>query len=151
VDLLALDIDAARAGRIEENARRLGLAADVRAADCRAVEEWWDGRPFDAILADVPCSASGVVRRHPDIKSLRRESDVRRFAHAQSAILDALWPLLRSGGRLLYATCSLFTEENTGQIDAFLARWADARRVGQEQWLPDDGHDGFYYALLQKA
>jgi 16S rRNA (cytosine967-C5)-methyltransferase len=151
VDLLALDIDAARLERIEENLKRLGLAAEVRAADCLAVEEWWDKRPFDAILADVPCSASGVVRRHPDVKSLRRESDIRRFARAQSAILDALWPLLQSGGRLLYATCSVFTEENTGQIDAFLARWANARRVGQEQWLPDDAHDGFYYALLQKA
>jgi 16S rRNA (cytosine967-C5)-methyltransferase len=151
VDLLALDIDAARLGRIEENLKRLGLAAQVRAADCLAVEKWWDGRPFDAILADVPCSASGVARRRPDIKSLRRESDIRKFARAQSAILDALWPSLKPGGKMLYATCSVFVEENTAQIDAFLARRADARRIVQEQWLPGDEHDGFYYALLQKA
>jgi 16S rRNA (cytosine967-C5)-methyltransferase len=150
LDLLALDIDAARAKRIAENLTRLGLTADVRVADCLAAEKWWNGRPFDAILADVPCSASGVARRHPDIKILRRESDVRGFARAQSAILDALWPLLASGGKLLYATCSVFTEENRGQIDAFLARWADARRIGQEQWLPNEANDGFYYALLRK-
>ena len=150
-DVLALDIDAARTRRIEDNLKRLGLAAEVHAADCRAVERWWDGRPFDAILADVPCSASGVVRRHPDIKTLRRESDIRKLVHAQSAILDALWPLLKPGGKLLYATCSVFVEENAAQIDAFLVRQTDARRVGQEHWLPNDGHDGFYYALLQKA
>ena len=99
----------------------------------------------------MPCSASGVVRRHPDIKTLRRESDIRKLVHAQSAILDALWPLLKPGGKLLYATCSVFVEENAGQIDAFLVRQTDARRVGQEHWLPNDGHDGFYYALLRKA
>jgi 16S rRNA (cytosine967-C5)-methyltransferase len=150
-DLLALDIDAARLGRIAENLQRLGLQAEVRAGDCLAVERWWDGRPFDAILADVPCSASGVARRRPDIKSLRRESDIRKFARAQSAILDALWPLLKPGGKMLYATCSVFVEENTAQTDAFLARRADARRIVQEQWLPGEEHDGFYYALLQKA
>jgi 16S rRNA (cytosine967-C5)-methyltransferase len=150
-DLLALDIDDTRARRIEDNLKRLRLAAEVRVADCLAVETWWDARPFDAILVDAPCSASGVARRHPDLKTLRRESDVRKFARAQSAILDALWPLLKSGGRFLYATCSVFAEENAGQTDAFLARWKDARRVAQEQWLPDDAHDGFYYALLGKA
>jgi 16S rRNA (cytosine967-C5)-methyltransferase len=151
VKLLALDIDAARARRIEDTLKRLRLSATVRVADCLAVETWWDARPFDAILADVPCSASGVARRHPDLKTLRRESDVRKFSRAQSAILDALWPLLKSGGRLLYATCSVFAEENAGQVDAFLARWQDARRLGQEQWLPGDANDGFYYALLGKA
>jgi 16S rRNA (cytosine967-C5)-methyltransferase len=151
VDLLALDIDAARARRIEDNLKRLRLAAKVRAADCLAVETWWDARPFDAILADAPCSASGVARRHPDLKTLRRESDVRKFARTQSAMLDALWPLLKPGGKFLYATCSVFAEENAGQIDAFLARWRDARRICQEQWLPDDANDGFYYALLRKA
>jgi 16S rRNA (cytosine967-C5)-methyltransferase len=150
-DVLALDIDAARVLRIEDNLKRLGLTASVRAVDCLAVKEWWDGRPFDAILADAPCSASGVASRHPDIKTLRRESDIRKLAHTQSAILDALWPLLESGGKMLYATCSVFVEENTAQIDAFLVRWPDARRIGQEQWLPNDQHDGFYYALLQKA
>lgn len=151
VDVLALDIDAARTRRIEDNLRRLGLAARVKAADCLAVGQWWDGRPFDAILADVPCSASGVVRRHPDIKALRRESDIRRLVHTQAAILDALWPLLKPGGKLLYATCSVFVEENAAQIDAFLVRRPDARRLVEEQWLPDRKNDGFYYALLRKA
>ena len=151
VDLLALDVDAARTRRIDENLQRLGLSATVLAADCSAVERWWDGRPFDAILADVPCSASGVLRRHPDIKTLRRESDIRRFAHTQAAILDALWPLLKPGGKLLYATCSVFPEENSAQIDAFLVRQAGVVRVHQEQLLPRQENDGFYYALLQKA
>jgi 16S rRNA (cytosine967-C5)-methyltransferase len=150
-EVLALDIGDTRARRIEDNLKRLGLKADVRVADCRAAESWWDRRPFDAILADVPCSASGVARRRPDIKTLRRESDIRQFARTQSAILDALWPLLKPGGRLLYATCSVFAEENAGQIDAFLVRWADARRASEERWLPDREHDGFYYALLRKV
>lgn len=151
LDLLALDIDAARTQRIEENLQRLGLRATVRVADCSAVDRWWDGRLFDAILADVPCSASGVVRRHPDIKWLRREGDIRRFAQTQTAILDALWPLLKPGGKLLYATCSVFPEENGAQIDAFLVRQPDAGRLHEEQLLPLEEHDGFYYALLRKA
>ena len=150
IDLVALDIDALRTRRIEDNLQRLGLCARVGVADCRAVERWWDGRRFDAILANVPCSGSGVARRHPDIKTLRRESDIRAFARTQAAILDALWPLLAPGGRLLYATCSIFAEENAGQIDAFCARAADARRVLDEAWLPEPDHDGFYYALLEK-
>jgi 16S rRNA (cytosine967-C5)-methyltransferase len=151
LELLALDIDAVRTRRIEENLQRLGLSASVRVADCSAVDQWWDGRLFDAILADVPCSASGVVRRHPDIKWLRREGDIRRFAQTQTVILDALWPLLKPGGKLLYATCSVFPEENGGQIDAFLVRQPDAERLQEEQLLPLEEHDGFYYALLQKA
>ena len=99
----------------------------------------------------MPCSASGVVRRHPDIKLLRRESDIRRFAQTQAAILDALWATLKPGGRLLYATCSVFTEENAGQIDAFLVRQPGVTRVCEEQLLPCPENDGFYYALLQKA
>ena len=150
LDLLALDIDAGRTRRIEENLQRLNLQATVTVADCGDVRRWWDGRPFDAILADVPCSASGVVRRHPDIKHLRRESDIRRFAHTQAALLDALWPLLKIGGRLLYATCSVFPEENSAQIDAFLVRQSGACRLHEEQLLPQDENDGFYYALLQK-
>ena len=149
-DLLALDIDAKRARRIEENLQRLNLSASVKVADCSEVASWWDGRQFDAILADVPCSGSGVVRRHPDIKSLRRESDIRRFAHTQSAILDALWPLLKIGGKLLYVTCSVFPEENSAQVDAFLVRQPGAKRLHEEQLLPQDENDGFYYALLQK-
>jgi len=151
LDLLALDIDAGRARRIDENLQRLRLKAEVKVADCQVVNEWWDGRPFDAILADVPCSASGVVRRHPDIKHLRRESDIRRLAHVQAAILDTLWPLLKPGGKLLYATCSVFPEENSGQIDAFRVRQKGVERLLEEQLLPSDDNDGFYYALLQKA
>ena len=150
LDLLALDIDAGRTRRIEENLHRLNLQATVTVADCSDVQRWWDGRPFDAILADVPCSASGVVRRHPDIKHLRRESDIRRFAHTQADLLDALWPLLKIGGKLLYATCSVFPEENSAQIDAFLVRQPGACRLHEEQLLPQDENDGFYYALLQK-
>ena len=151
IDLLALDIDVVRAQRIEDNLRRLNLSATIRIGDAAKPSGWWDGRPFDAILADVPCSASGVVRRHPDIKWLRRESDVRKFASTQAGILDALWPLLNRGGHLLYATCSVFVEENDAQIDAFLVRQPDARRVSEEQWLPGVDNDGFYYALLVKA
>ncbi len=151
LDLLALDIDAGRTKRIEDNLQRLGLIATVKVADCNAVKDWWDGRPFDAILADVPCSASGVVRRHPDIKHLRRESDIRRFAHTQAAMLDTLWPLLKPGGKLLYATCSVFQEENSAQIDAFLVRQHGVERLMDEQLLPSDENDGFYYALLRKA
>ncbi len=150
IDLVAIDVDAFRTKRIDENLERLGLKAEVKVADCAQTELWWDGKPFDAILADVPCSASGVVRRHPDIKLLRRESDILRFAKKQSAILDALWSLLKPGGRLLYATCSIFPEENAGQIDAFLVRQPDAARLVEEKWLPQEDHDGFYYALLRK-
>ena len=151
LDLLALDIDAARICRIEENLKRLGLSAKVKTADCTQPESWWDGRLFDSILADVPCSASGVVKRHPDIKTLRRESDIRRFAHMQTKILDVLWPLLKPGGKLLYATCSVFVEENTAQIDAFLFRQTNAQRMIEEQWLMQDENDGFFYSLLRKT
>lgn len=155
VELTALEVDPARSRRIVENLGRLGLSADVRCADCRDVEKWWDGRPFDRILADVPCSASGVARRHPDIKWLRRPEDIARFAAQQAEILDALWPTLAPGGRLLYVTCSIFHDENGAQIESFCRRHADARRVpidGQSdgQLLPDAEHDGFYYALLEK-
>lgn len=150
LDLLALDLKPARCRRIEATLERLGLAAQVRVADCARPDAWWDGNPFDAILADVPCSASGVVRRHPDAKWLRRDADVAGFAAAQGRILEALWRLLKPGGKLLYATCSVFPEENQGQLTAFLARHASARRGHEEQWLPSDDHDGFYYCLLEK-
>ncbi|HET7775279.1 MAG TPA: 16S rRNA (cytosine(967)-C(5))-methyltransferase RsmB [Azospira sp.] len=154
-DLLALDSDPERCRRVQENLSRLQLQARVVAADARRPDTWWDGRPFDRILADVPCSASGVVRRHPDSKWLRRDSDIAQFARVQRQILEALWPTLAPGGRLLYATCSVFPEENGGQIKAFLARHEDARRypidgAPELQLLPDDEHDGFYYALLEK-
>jgi 16S rRNA (cytosine967-C5)-methyltransferase len=125
--------------------------AKVRVADCRRVRDWWDGRPFDRILADVPCTASGVVRRHPDSKWLRREEDIARFARMQREILDALWPTLAAGGKLLYATCSVFPEENREQLAAFLASVPQAALLTEEQLLPQGDHDGFYYALLQKT
>jgi 16S rRNA (cytosine967-C5)-methyltransferase len=155
IDLVALDADARRAVRISENLFRLGLLARVQPADCRDIDAWWDGREFDRILADVPCTASGVVRRHPDAKWLRREKDIAQFARTQGEILDALWRVLAPGGKLLYATCSLFPEENGRQVAAFAARQEDCMRLpvagAQElQLLPNEEHDGFYYALLEK-
>ncbi|MGE5387220.1 MAG: 16S rRNA (cytosine(967)-C(5))-methyltransferase RsmB [Betaproteobacteria bacterium] len=150
VDLLALDLKPARCRRIEENLSRLKLRATVRAADCSRPATWWDDNPFDAVLADVPCTASGVVRRHPDAKWLRREEDIASFARSQSAILDALWQVVRPGGKLLYATCSVFPEENGRQIDRFIARAGDAARCNEEHLLPDLEHDGFYYCLVKK-
>lgn len=150
LDLLALDIATARCRKIDSTLERLGLAATVRRADSSQPDTWWDGVAFDAILADVPCSASGVVRRHPDAKWLRRETDIAGFAAVQARLLDALWPLLKPGGRLLYATCSLFPEENGDQITRFLVRQSDARCTHQEQLLPCSDHDGFFYALLHK-
>lgn len=158
VDLTAVDSDAGRLERVRENLDRLDLAATLVAGDAAKPETWWDGRPFDRVLADVPCSASGVVRRHPDIKWLRREADIAGFARQQGEILAALWRVLASGGKLLYATCSVFAEENQQQIDAFLQRHPDARllplddpALRQGQLLPDDRHDGFFYALLAKG
>jgi 16S rRNA (cytosine967-C5)-methyltransferase len=161
VDLLALDSDAARLERVRGNLERVGLEAHIVHGDACQPQAWWDGRPFDRILADVPCSASGVVRRHPDIKWLRRPSDVARFAQTQGRMLDALWRLLASGGKLLYATCSVFHEENHTQLEKFLERQHDACQLSLTgadlhqfqppgQLLPDERHDGFFYALLQK-
>ncbi len=158
MDLTALDSDGERLERVRENLDRLGLQAGLAVGDAARPEQWWDGRPFDRILADVPCSASGVVRRHPDIKWLRREEDIAAFAAGQAAILSALWRTLASGGKLLYATCSVFAEENQRQVAAFLQRQPDARllplndsTLDDGQLLPDDRHDGFYYALLGKG
>ena len=153
LDLLALDLKAARCRRVEEGLGRLHLKARVRVADCIQLDSWWDGSLFDAVLADVPCTASGVVRRNPDAKWLRREADIASFARTQARILDALWHVVRPGGKLLYATCSLFPEENTQQIQRFLASGAaqgEATICHEEQLLPDAGHDGFYYCLLEK-
>ena len=155
LQLLALELDPVRARRIEHNLTRLGLHAEVKVADCRDRAKWWDGRPFDRILADVPCSASGVVRRHPDIKWLRRDTDIVQFAAQQAQILDALWHALAVGGTMLYVTCSVFEEENAGQIGRFCARHPDAERLSIQgrpdfQLLPNAEHDGFYYALLRK-
>jgi 16S rRNA (cytosine967-C5)-methyltransferase len=165
LDLTAIDIDAQRLGRIAENLERLGLAARLVAGDAGDPGGWWNGVPFDRILADVPCTASGVVRRHPDVKWLRRESDVAGFVAQQQRLLDQSWAMLACGGRLLYSTCSIFRAENAEQVDAFLVRHPDAVRVQLElpgalactdgQLLPAEGpaehnHDGFFYALLQK-
>ena len=168
VDLVALDSDMERLLRVEENLERLRLdrtRVQVVQGDAGAPQGWWDGRPFDRILADVPCTAAGVVRRHPDIKWLRREPDIESFGRQQARILDALWACLASGGALLYATCSVFEAENEAQIAAFLSRHSDAlretltfapesaRRGAQLlPSLPGAGHnqDGYFYALLRK-
>ena len=156
VSLTALDLDASRCTLVQNNLQRLGLSANVRAADCCVPESWWDGVAYDRILADVPCTASGVARRHPDIKWLRRESDIAACAVRQARILDALWRLLTPGGKLLYATCSVFPEENNAVVEAFLERARTARRLpgpglGRMPLLPDAEHDGFYFALLEKS
>jgi len=166
VDLTAIDLDAHRLERVGENLARLGLSARLVAGDASDRAAWWNGVPFDRILLDAPCTASGVVRRHPDAKWLRRESDVAAFIEQQRRLLDALWPTLAQGGRLLYSTCSIFRAENAEQIEAFVARHPDASRVPLDlphslaavdgQLLPADvgaehNHDGFFYALLQKS
>jgi 16S rRNA (cytosine967-C5)-methyltransferase len=157
VDLTALDVDAGRLARVRENLDRLGVHARLVEGDALQPGAWSNGRPFERILADVPCSASGVVRRNPDIKWLRRPEDIARFAAQQAAMLESLWRLLVSGGTLLYATCSIFHEENDGQVRAFLARHpGDAERcplaepLSDGPLLPDAEHDGFFYALLRK-
>jgi 16S rRNA (cytosine967-C5)-methyltransferase len=168
LDVLALDSDAVRLKRVQETLSRLGLSAHMLAADAREPTAWWDGRPFDAILLDAPCSASGIVRRHPDVRWLRRASDIPTLARTQAQLLDALWPLLRPGGRLLYCTCSVFKAEGQAVIDAFLQRESAASLAPQPASpghllpLPDNEGNGaapgsgaspdfFFYALLAKA
>jgi 16S rRNA (cytosine967-C5)-methyltransferase len=169
LDITALDSDEARLSRVRDNLARLRLASDrVRTVvgDAGDPSGWWDGRPFDRILADVPCTASGIVRRHPDGKWLRRKTDIAAFAEQQRRILAGLWPLLAPGGLLLYATCSVFASENELQIMDFLTTNEGALRESISfspdcaheggQLLPSGngaGHnqDGFFYALLRKA
>jgi len=160
VELLALDHHKTRCQRIQENLNRLQLSAILHTADAARPETWWDGKPFDRILLDAPCSASGVIRRHPDIKLLRKRNDIKALIQTQQQLLKKLWPLLKPGGILLYATCSLLPQENTQVIERFLshqqdakmlpitAAWGKATSVGR-QILPDD-MDGFYYAKLAK-
>lgn len=161
LDLLALDKDAQRLAQVDANLGRLGLGATTRAADAGRPGEWWDGRPFDRILLDAPCTASGVVRRHPDGKWLKRAEDMQQLAGEQERLLDALWPLLKPGGKMLYATCSLFPGENQERISAFLAGHGDARvdplsvpgaweDAPTRQLLPGSETDGFFYARLLK-
>lgn len=156
VRLLALDRDAQRLSKVQRNLARLRLQADVRAADAGTPEPWWDGERFDRILLDAPCTASGVVRRHPDSKWLRRPEDIAQLAREQARLLDALWQTLAPGGKLLYVTCSLFPAETHLQVEAFLADHKEATRLPLRdfpepsgQLLPDARHDGFFYALLQ--
>jgi 16S rRNA (cytosine967-C5)-methyltransferase len=173
--VLALDRDAARLESVSTNLGRLGLKADLRAADAADLPSWWDGRPFDRVLLDAPCTASGVIRRHPDGKWLKRAGDLAGLARVQANLLDALWRTLRPGGKLLYATCSVFAEENQRQTASFLTSHPDAEllpidlpastpaspactfidvpamRARNGQILPGPRHDGFFYACLAKA
>lgn len=159
IELVAVDADGERARRISENLSRLGLRAKIVVADCREPEAFWEGKPFDRILLDAPCSASGVVRRHPDIKWLRRRTDLAGFGRTQAQLLDALWRVLAPDGKLLYATCSVFPEENGVQVREFLLRRPGAEMLplpefpgwdDDGQILPSAVSDGFYYALLKK-
>jgi 16S rRNA (cytosine967-C5)-methyltransferase len=165
-ELLAIDINAARLPAIAQNLQRLGLEGpnlQLRHGDAGDLIGWWDGRGFDAILLDAPCSATGIIRRQPDIKWHRQASDIAALCALQSRLLDALWTALRPGGRLLYSTCSVLKDENERQVEAFLARTAEARPVplddrygafsghGRQRFPGQDGMDGFYYALLTKA
>lgn len=163
VTLTALDNDAMRLKRVEDNLKRLNKSATLLLGDASEPNTWWNGQQFDRILADVPCSATGVTRRHPDIKWLRRNEDLASFARQQAKMLDALWPLVAPNGKLLYATCSVFPIENAASAEAFALRHPDAKRLdlpvqalphGQSidgQLLPTAEHDGFYYALFSKS
>ncbi|MEQ7920936.1 16S rRNA (cytosine(967)-C(5))-methyltransferase RsmB [Xanthomonas sp. WHRI 1810A] len=165
--VVAVDLEAKRMVRVQENLNRLGLSAELIAADARATDHWWDGKPFDRILLDAPCSATGVIRRHPDIKLTRQADDIPALATLQGELLDALWPTLQVGGILLYATCSTLPAENSEVIAAFLARTSGARELdiagqngnpppglkqphGRQLLAQQGGHDGFYYAKLIK-
>jgi 16S rRNA (cytosine967-C5)-methyltransferase len=166
LDVTALDVDGVRLQRVQQNLQRLHLQATLACADARAPDRWWDGTPFHAVLLDAPCSASGVVRRHPDVRWLRRAQDVATLARTQAELLDALWPLVAPGGVLLYVTCSIFRVEGQQQIDAFLQRHGaqgaslDGAGPGHLLPLPDNGPDqsapapvvgdGFFYASIRK-
>lgn len=165
IDVTALDVDLVRCERIHQTLQRLGLQARVVAADAADVPGWWDGQLFDAILLDAPCSASGIVRRHPDIRWLRRATDIAQLASLQARLLQHLWPLLKPGGRLLYCTCSVFRAEGDEQVAAFLADNGTAKMLASPGHLlptpisksgeptdnPGNDHDGFFYALLEKT
>jgi 16S rRNA (cytosine967-C5)-methyltransferase len=155
IELVAVDKDEARLQRVRDNLARINLKAQIVCGDAGTPADWWDGKLFHRILADVPCSASGVVRRHPDIKWLRRAVDIESFAKQQAHILEALWALLAVEGKLLYATCSIFARENQQVVDAFLAHHPEATQlvidsIPNGQLLPNEAHDGFFYAVLQK-
>ena len=160
-DLLALDIEARRSTLTEQTLTRCQLEAAVKTADARALDQWWDGQPYDRILLDAPCSGTGVIRRHPDIKWLRRAKDIAQLASQQAELLRALWPCLKPGGQLLYATCSVLSAEGDEVIAGFLAEHADAqalpiafdaasRSLHGLRFAPGGAFDGFYYSLLQR-
>jgi len=162
--VIALELNPARIARIHANLQRLGVQAEVLTGDAGDPAAWWDGQAFDAILLDAPCTASGIVRRHPDVRWLRRESDIAQLADSQQRLLEALWPLLRAGGRMLYCTCSVFAQEGPQQVQAFLDRHRDAHALPADgslwPWPLEPGaavldnaaydHDGFFYGLLEK-
>ena len=162
--VLALDVDPVRCERIQQNLDRLKVKAQIVAADAAKPAEWWDGQSFDGILLDAPCTASGIGRRHPDVRWLRRESDVAQLAAIQAKLLKALWPLVKPGGRLLYCTCSVFKAEGESQIQTFVQHNTDAQILPSPGYLTPSSatsetslrdnvmgeHDGFYYALLEK-
>ena len=162
-EVVAIEKEPHRFKKLEGTLKRLGLSATLIQNDARAVDDWWDKQLFDRILIDAPCSASGVIRRHPDIKYLRTAEDVRNITVLQAEILDALWPLLSKGGKLLYITCSVFKAENDAQIAAFTnkhndaysipiqANWGMATEYGRQILPGDNAMDGFYYAQLQKT
>jgi 16S rRNA (cytosine967-C5)-methyltransferase len=163
--LLAVELDERRMQRVAENLARLKLEsrAELLVADARHTEQWWHGKKFDRILIDAPCSASGVIRRHPDIKSLRRESDIAPLVELQAEILAAAWPMLESGGELLYVTCSVFKQENQNQIQHFIslntdateikidADWGEVCEYGRQLFPGSQAADGFYFCRLQKT
>lgn len=162
LEMLALDHDPARLARVHENLQRLGLNAEVRAADAGDPAQWWDGQPFQRILLDAPCSGSGVIRRHPDIKLLRRDSDLATLGETQLHLLEQLWHTLAPRGRLVYATCSVFPQENHRIITRFMRGRDDVRLVpihadwgidtgaGRQLFPAAEGPDGFFYAILEK-
>ncbi|WP_235603051.1 16S rRNA (cytosine(967)-C(5))-methyltransferase RsmB [Piscirickettsia litoralis] len=163
IDLTCVDVDGKRLERVQENLRRLNLSAELLEAAVEKIDDWWDGQLFDRILLDAPCSGTGVIRRHPDIKLLRTLEDIGQLHHLQLHLLTALWPCLKKGGILVYATCSILPEENEAVIKKFLttqkgseevkieADWGVARPFGRQIFPEVDGMDGFYYAKLRKV
>ncbi len=162
-EVTAIDVDPSRVERIHQNLQRLQLAANVITGDAADPDSWWDQQPFDRILLDAPCSATGVIRRHPDIKLLRQESDITALATLQLSILQASWQMLKPGGKLVYATCSVFSQENSRIIERFVSQQSDATLIpidqewgmatpfGQQLFPEADSHDGFFYACLRKS
>lgn len=162
VELLALDVDSERLATLQDNLKRLHLRAETRVGDATRPTDWWDGRPFDRILLDAPCSGTGVIRRHPDIKWLRRAADIDTAVRRQHRLLATLWPLLAEGGLLVYATCSILRAEGAGVVQPFVEamtdaeaiampdRWGEAEAVGRRIAPGEHGGDGFYYACIRR-